>query len=517
MTLLTRRCRPVCLRSKGNRPVSDASESVRPAITDLEVFFTAGEAYPAFERLCLSAQSQITGCFRVFDMTTCLHSDAARAIGDTWFDLILHLLNRGISFHMVVADFDPIIATEDHRRSWTSARHFAALNELSTGARMTFSISMHPARVGYLPRRALRGKISDELKKREADPLTPGLKGLEPGDDLPLFPATHHQKLAVVDGETLYIGGLDLNDRRYDTEQHDQRTDQTWQDIQAIARGPVVEAAYAHLATFQDVTNGEADPTPQAPGFLRTLSSKRAQDLIHIAPKPLVAEIEAAHLNAVERATGLIYLETQFFRHIPLAKALAKAAARDTDLACILILPAAPEDVAFYGNRSEDAQLGAQKQMEAMEILMDGFGQRLALAAPAQKKPAGDTPKAAQLYGAPLIYVHSKLSLFGRDEAILSSANLNGRSMKWDTEAGLHLTNRAQVEPLWSRTLHHWLGERAPDPFAEPRAVVEQINDALSENADTPPSERRHFLLPFDHEGQEELARPLPLVPDELV
>lgn len=486
-------------------------------ITDLDVFFTASEAFPAFEKLCLDAKHKICACFRVFDPTTSLHSAEGLAIGETWFDLLLHLLNRGVEIDLTVSDFDPIIANADHRRSWHAARMLSALNELSTGAHLKFAIATHPARVGYIPRRVLRSKTAGELEKLDVDPLTPGLQGLGPDDDLQLIPTTHHQKLAVVDDAALYIGGLDLNDRRYDTGAHDQRSEQTWQDIQAIARGPVVAAAAAHLASFRAVTEGEADAPPQAPGFLRTLSSKRAQDLIHIAPKPLINEIEQAHLDAVGRATGLIYLETQFFRHKPLAHALAEAAARNDALACILILPAAPEDVAFDGNEREDAQLGAQIQDEALDILTEGLGDRLALASPAQTVRAKDVPDTAVLHGAPLIYVHSKLSLFGADEAILSSANLNGRSFRWDTEAGLHLTERDHVGPLWPRALDHWLGDAAPDPFGDPRAAVDHINALITQAKAVSPEDRQHFLLPFDPTAQRELGRPLPFVPDEMV
>ncbi len=493
-------------------PVGDQSP-----ITNFEAYFTASEAFPAFEKLCLSAKKGIRGCFRVFDPSTALHSEEARAHGETWFDLLLHLLNKGVEIDLSISDFDPIIATDDHRRSWQAARQLAALNELSTGAKLTFAIVMHPARVGYVPRRVLHGKTAEVLEQNDVDPLTPGLEGLDPSDDLPMVPATHHQKLAVIDDEALYIGGLDLNNRRFDTVSHDQPSDGTWQDIQAIARGPVVRAAATHLRRFRSVTEAREEAPPQAPGFLRTLSTKRSQDLIHIAPKPLVNEIEQAHLDAVARCVGLIYLETQFFRHKPLAEAIVKAAQKHDALGCILVLPAAPEDVAFEGNEAEDAQLGAQIQMEALEILGDGLGERLALASPAQARPAQDEPDAAILHGAPLIYVHSKLSLFGQDEAILSSANLNGRSFQWDTEAGLHLTERAHVAPLWPRVFEHWLGDDAPDPLGQPRAVVEQINASLRQARATLPQDRNHFLLPFDPEAQAQLAKPLPFVPDEMV
>jgi phospholipase D1/2 len=47
-----------------------------------------------------------------------------------------------------------------------------------------------------------------------------------------LHPATHHQKLAVFDRRRLYIGGLDLDERRWDTPEHDRPGAETWQDLQ---------------------------------------------------------------------------------------------------------------------------------------------------------------------------------------------------------------------------------------------------------------------------------------------
>lgn len=510
------RSAPPASRKPGNATMTTTETAERP-ITDLDVYFSASEAFPAFEKLCLAAKRNITGCFRVFDTATRLRSPEAREIGETWFDLLLHLLERGVEIDLTVSDFDPIVATDEHRRSWHTARQLAALNELSANACLTFRIAMHPARVGYLPRRALKGMVVRELEARDPDPLTPGLDGLEPSDDLPLRPATHHQKIAVIDEEVVYVGGLDLNERRYDTWNHSQSPDQTWQDIQAVARGPVVAAAAAHLKSFLDVTAGEAEAPAQAPGFLRTLSCRRQQDLTFISPRPVVTELEEMHLAAIGRAKGLIYLETQFFRHAPLAQALVDAARKNEELACILVIPAAPEDRAFNGNDREDAMKAAQMQVQALEILTNGLGERLALAAPGQPRQAQGAPETAVIHGAPLIYVHSKLSLFGPDEAIISSANLNGRSFRWDTEAGLHLTERGMVEPLWDRALRHWLRDDMPDLTAAPTEVVAQLNALLAENAAAAPQDRSHFLLPFDHSDQLQLARPVPFIPDEMV
>ncbi|WP_425093473.1 hypothetical protein [Tropicimonas sp. S265A] len=489
---------------------------IASTVTSFKPLFTAGEAYPAFERLVLNARQSVVGCFRVFDPLTTLRSPEAKEHGDTWFDLILTKLNDGVSFDITITDFDPVVATDHHRASWRSARVLAALDVLSERGLMSFDIAMHPARVGLLPQLALQPKIQAELQEKESDELTPGLEEAKASIPVPLVPATHHQKLAMVDDEWLYIGGLDLNDRRYDTSNHEQPAEETWQDINCIVSGPVVQSASRHLRSFKGICAGDEEPSPREPGFLRTVSKARLLPVARISPKPVITEIEAAHLDAIARCDGLIYLETQFFRHAPLAEALAKRAVQCDSLGGVLVLPAAPEDVAFEGNDREDAQLGAQKQLEALEILREGLGPRLAIVAPA--RPVETTvPGPGALFDAPIIYVHSKLSLFGSDEAILSSANLNGRSMRWDTEAGLLLTDREIVSDLRQRAFKHWFGTFAPDLSGPAPQIVEWVAGAAAENMVTAPAERKHFLLPYPFGRDAALASPLPGVPDEMV
>ncbi|MEO0486135.1 MAG: phospholipase [Pseudomonadota bacterium] len=490
------------------------------AITDFEPLFTAQEAFVALERAVLAASESFVAGFRVFDPQTTLRSAEARALGNTWFDLILAKLNAGVRFEITLTDFDPVIATDDHRRSWSAARQFAALNELSTGARCDCRVALHPARAGIVPRLVLHGKTSQELSDKDTDALTPGLAEAKAAAVAPLVPATHHQKLAVIDDQLLYIGGLDLNDRRYDTRDHARPAQETWYDIQALVKGPVVAAASAHLHSFRAACAGTEAPNPATPGFLRTLSVGRQLPVAHISPKPRVTELEDAHMSAIRRARGLIYFETQFFRHMPLAEAIAEAALANPALACVLVLPAAPEDVAFEGNRREDAQLGAQKQADALGLLSEALQDRLALVSPARPCAAPTRPVGgdmATLHGAPIIYVHAKLSLFGEAEAIVSSANLNGRSLRWDTEAGVHLVRPAFVRQLWQRALTHWMGDLAPDPTGDARAFVTDIRTAAARNAATPPADRRHLLLPYPMDRPRALASPLPMVPDEMV
>ncbi len=305
-----------------------AADAPGPAVQTLTPLITAAEAYPAFERLFLEAETEVWAGFRIFDLDTRLRSAEARKIGETWFDLVVHTLDRGVDITLALSDFDAVAATPLHRQSWAAARRFAAAAELGGPGRLHFRLLAHPARVGIVPKTLFRGKLRARLREMGDADDTPTLRQIDDVGDVDLIPASHHQKLAVFDRRTLYIGGLDLDERRFDAPTHRRPAEETWHDVQAFATGPVGAAAQAHLETFADGTLGTAAPRPPQPGFLRTLSAARQWGAFHISPQTKVTEIEEAHLNAIARAEDLIYAETQFFRQLPLAKALAAAAAR---------------------------------------------------------------------------------------------------------------------------------------------------------------------------------------------
>lgn len=74
-------------------------------LADFDVLITADEAWPAFERAVLSARSKVHGSFRIFDLRTKLRSAEAQAIGDDWFDLLCHVIRRGVTVTLIVSDF----------------------------------------------------------------------------------------------------------------------------------------------------------------------------------------------------------------------------------------------------------------------------------------------------------------------------------------------------------------------------------------------------------------------------
>jgi phosphatidylserine/phosphatidylglycerophosphate/cardiolipin synthase-like enzyme len=527
--------------------VAQAVRSPEPATEPpVEILVTAAEAYPTLERAFLAADHEIVAGFRVFDLKTRLRSAEALAVGATWFDLMIHTLRRGVSVRIVLSDFDPVARPRLHRATWRTVRMFWAAAEMAgPEARLVVVPSMHSAVAGIWPRlmfwpvvTSRLGRVAGWLRRQvESHRMSalremPGLQRmLVAKDELPrprlfaippLYPATHHQKLAVFDGRRLYIGGLDLDERFYDTPDHRQPAHQTWHDVQLMLDGPIAADARAHLMGFLDIIAGDAPPghpTPERDGyrFVRTLSRLRGRGAWRfLSPEPVVNEIEAAHHAAIGQAERLIYVETQYFRNRNMARRLAEAARRNPELRMILILPAAPDDVAFEGSTGLDARLGEFLQAKCLRILRRGFGRRLFVGGAAQPRRTREKGR-AQLRGAPLIYIHAKVSIFDESLAIVSSANLNGRSLRWDTEAGVVLTRPPEIAELKRRLMAHWLPDNAGADYFDPDRAVPAWWALAARNAKLPPQRRRGFLLPYDLKSAEDFGRAFPLVPDELV
>lgn len=505
-----------------------------------QVLLTASEAYPELERAFLAARSEIWASFLVFDLTTELRSPEARKIGQTWFDLMVATLRRGVSVHFAIADFDPVVRPEMHRMSWRSRRQFLAAAELAgPEAQLDMRVATHAARTGLLPRLAVWPMVAHRLVRIAArlDAMPPDhraeamteMPGLAPllrqGADgrvrarwwrpPELLPAIHHQKLAVFDRSRLYIGGLDLDERRFDTPDHDRPGRETWHDVQLLTEGPVVAEAQAHLETFLDATAGKVTPAPQR-RFLRTLSQQRRFGPVSFGPKPVLQEIAEAHEALAATAQRLIYLESQYFRDRGLAQALARAARRNPRLSLILILPAAPDEVAFERATGLDSRFGEYLQARCLRTVIAAFRGRIFIGGAAQPRRGRDRGR-AQMKGAPLVYIHAKVSVFDETAAIVSSANLNGRSLRWDTEAGLFLNRRDDVVQLRHRVMEHWLPDAAGPEFFDPVTAQQAWAGLALANASRPPEQRAGFLLPYDVKIAERFGVPLPMIPEEMV
>lgn len=500
----------------------DARISQSGILPDFEVLITAEEAWPAFERAVLDAQHVVHGSFRIFDLSTKLRSPEARAVGSDWFDLLAHVIRRGVSVTLVVSDFDPVMATALHELTWKTVRQGAALAEIADArpGQVKISAALHPARAGFLPWGMLLPAVLkrkwDQVATLSKDRLTRHAILLDRSALPELRTVTHHQKLAVIDDDTLFIGGLDLNERRFDTLDHDRPARETWSDVHLMLRnGPEVAEAKAHLDTFLDVTAGRRD-APRLTLIKRTLSAPRRMQFPYLSPRTVANEIEDTHMACFQAARHLIHIETQFLRSRAIASALAKAAVGNPDLHLVMILPALPESLAFHGEDGLDTRFGMNLQQEAVALVQEAFGDRAVFASPVRPVMAS-RDSLASLAGSPMVYVHNKVLVKDDDFALVGSGNLNGRSMRWDTEAAVAITDPLHMQTLRARLMSHWWFDDLPDAALIPDTLYPWWASRIAANGVCLPENRTGFLVPYDPENRAELAQALPGVTENIV
>lgn len=489
----------------------------------LRPLITASQGFPALEQLAEEAQDTLYMSFRIFDPKTRLHGEGPRARGlETWADLLAETAARGVKLRLLLADFDPFFTPDLHRLAWASALH---IHDRVEGD-VQVLCAPHGQAAGWLWRLFMGGRLRRriaELREEDSSGLTPveraALKGAAH-----LRPVTIHQKFAVADGTRGMIGGLDINERRYDTPHHDRPPEDTWHDVSVRVDGAFCHKLEGH---FVDCWNrslpcGEAPEgvTPTRLGerpfegedeghlrLLRTLSTP-CPGVGRLSPRPEVRENEEAALEAINAARDSLYIETQFLRHRPVVDALV-AAAKRPGLDLILILPPFAERVLFDGDTGWDARHAHALQARALTRLQEAYGVRCAVIAPAQPRPAPkDSPA---VHGAGPVYVHSKVMLVDDHTGIVGSANLNGRSLRWDTEAAIRFDTKPVIDDLRQSLARIWLGETSEDI-----ARAETWRKAAAENAALPPGKRRGFALPYPLEKVRRFSRLLPILPDDM-
>lgn len=554
------------------RSVEAASSAGNHHVTPL---LEASETYPALEERIYAARTEVLLGFRLLDPKTRIRSGELRRAGiSNWGDLIAAVAARGVDVRILLTDFEPTVATHLHTLTWAAVRGFRAASptppsnddRARSHSKRTPQIiaALHEARVGSALRYMLWPLVWLRVRRLAAargmsrDALLQDAPGLAPlfgagGWDVlaragppRLRPATYHQKLAIIDGEYLVIGGLDVDERRFDDATHDRPADDTWHDLSLLITGPVCADARSH---FVDCWNREVRPfrrrvrrlrrfvrdLPAPPDpltskdapqrqptdsrsnlrFIRTLSRQR-RSLVEFGPRPAILEIERAHVEAIGRAELFIYIETQFLRSPEIVRALCDAARRAPDLRLVLLIPSAPQEVLFENAQDPAQRHGEWLQVRGLDRLIAAFGDRFAAFSLINRRRRDSRDDRRTIGPHPVVYIHSKVCVVDHREAIVSSANLNGRSLRWDTEAGVIWKDgdavRAFEERLWRRHLGAVFDGQ--DMTLPPKKLLDLWNAAGEERA---PSDRPSFVAPYPLEESRSFARRSWAVPDNLV
>jgi len=481
-----------------------------------------------------------------------------------------------VSVRVLLTDFEPVIANQLHAAAW---QHAAALQREVPG--IEAFPSWHDSEFGAVTRVLMwpfvRSRLSRIVKRWNdaagstvADVasgfrFSPGtwpaiavskaslrLKWWPPTR---MWPATHHQKMVIVDRHILYTGGLDIDPRRMDDLEHDRPANETWFDCAVLIRGDIAidaarffcslwneevaralkmhSLAFARLnlnapsamailpATEPPARLGSGDGNAAKKVRLLLTRSVACPSVFSYRPRSNQTDIKEQVLDWILAARSLVYIETQFLRDRDVGNALLKAAQLAPLLRIVIVMPAAPEVIAF-GDPGKADRHGDYLQVSILQKLIGRVGERLTLLSLAQTRAGRSDQERDTLLGAPIIYVHSKLMVIDRRYAIVGSANLNGRSLHTDTEAALALDDRETACALLQTLLNHHTGPSSVtlvsvEKFVDDIDLATQLNRLASRESQRWPQDRETFVLPYPMEIARQTCSRARWIPDQLV
>ncbi len=282
------------------------------------------------------------------------------------------------------------------------------------------------------------------------------------------FSACHHQKIVVADNRLAFCGGIDMTEDRWDTSEHlpddprrvkkDGSPAEPWHDATTAVSGPAA-VALGDLARMRwERARGEAPaiPSPTKTDIWPEELQVHARDIdvaiARTAPpfdgNPLINEIEKSLLHEIENAREAIYIESQYFACDSVCDALELRLQEEDGPQIVVLNPkfalSAFEDDAMHEER--DRMLDRLREADHEDRFRMYFPVTTA--------------------GQP-IYVHAKIFIADTSLMHVGSANLNNRSMGFDTECNMVVeTQDDLVASFRTRLLSEHLGV-STDQFDE--------------------------------------------------
>jgi phosphatidylserine/phosphatidylglycerophosphate/cardiolipin synthase-like enzyme len=545
--------------------------------THVTPLIEASETYPALESGILDAEHEVLMAYWTFEPNLGLHGGRAPQGVETWKDMLLHKVRQRVTVRILIGDFDPVFAYRFHGMSGSSYLDLMGMrDELDEADRAHFQIatSLNQARGGRLFERLVqplrRSMLRDLCKEGRQVQAEQGREAMlhwlrrlprawpeiELKDDgphprktgfQPIYPAAHHEKTCMIDRQVAFVGGLDIESKRFDTPRHE--AENAWHDLVVRIEGAPVgrlgnrlakrwneerEAFHGMIAdqrrplgrppdgidpwpecstTPLDELKIEEDTPTQGDPYARLVStaSRRTDVWFHRTPQPVDTGVREALYRVIDGAERLLYVETQFLRDTETAWRIAERAEAEPHLRVVLLLPLLPETMSEQRWPNAATRHGHWLQWKCVSILRTRLADRLGVYTLIRNAPSkeGVQPQATA-YGSDLIYCHAKLVTADDRHALVGSANLNGRSLAMDTEACLEWRDAEGVAPFRKRLWRQHFGGGLAGGPEHPELEDDELHaaalawDRLAlENRDLEPGWRHGYVVPFpeDHLG----------------
>ncbi|MGF1612227.1 MAG: VTT domain-containing protein [Kiloniellales bacterium] len=251
--------------------------------------------------------------------------------------------------------------------------------------------------------------------------------------------ACQHQKIVVIDDCLAFVGGIDLTLGRLDVPEHrpsdprrhnpDGSIYPPFHDVQLAVDGPAAQALACIArdrwtrATGQRLRSVESAADCWPEGLAVDLQDPEvaiARSYPTWQGRAGVREVEALLLETIRRAKESLYIENQYFTSSSAAQAIKERLGQADCPEIILVLPQEPT-----GWLEQTAMGRRQRWLLARLREADRFG-RFRAYVPVVGE-AGDVP----------VKVHSKVMVIDGQFLRVGSANLNNRSMGFDSECDL--------------------------------------------------------------------------------
>lgn len=489
--------------------------------------------FTQLEMLIAAATSSVLLAYWAIDMSTPLLTDPKKR----WGKLLVEAAQRGVKVRVLMNDFDPGLQPMQHVSAWLALGPLLAAADKAglPKDRLQAMVVRHPAQVPapvmhlgvanlYDSVAAqLNTDITDATKRQNTYLYAPGLwdkieldgKGkavpVKAGQAYPGSPASHHQKIAIIDGQFALTGGVNLTSTYIDTSKHPKPVDKEgigpWHDAYVQVEGQDIVRDFvanfiglwnlgkvsmeAFLKTQQaalklkvpwyvgalptelkdsDIAISTSAPSTAAPAvpaqIHRTWSDPSAN-----APffTPVREDVLKGYEAAIKLANDYIYIENQYFRDERIGQAIIDRWKAKKSLQVILVIPSRPEEQ--IRKKADKVTLyGMALQYKIIKAMIDTIGANVGVYALERKDNA-------------VIYVHSKLMLVDDRYARIGSANTNPRSLSMDTELDLAWYDPTTVKALrlqlWQEILANapGLGGWKPADYVKQWKKLAEAND----------------------------------------